>query len=598
MFYSPQDKKVFVSSNATFLENDYMEKFKPRSRVVLEELQSDQIRPRPVTVTGECNKETTNPIQDVIAPRRSGRVSKQPIRYIGVGEANVVVTDTSDDDPLSYKHAMDDPDKDKWLTAMEQEMESMYSKYVGELIDLPESVRPIWCKWIYKKKRGVDGKVDTFKSWLVSKGYTQKEGVDYEDIFSPIAMLKSIRILFSIAAALDYEIWKMNIKRAFLNGYLDESIYMMQPKGFIVEGQEQKVCKLLRSIYRLKQASRSWNLRFDETIKTFGFEQNIDVPCVYKYIKETKVVFLVLYVADILLIENDIGLLSDVKKWLVEKFQMKDLGQASYVLGIQIIRDRKNRLLAPSQESHIDKVLARFSMQNSKKGQLPTQHGIVLSKEQCPTKPREEEEMRRVPYASTVGSLTYAMLCTRPDIFYAIGIVSRYQSNPGLAHWIVVKHILKYLRRTRNYMLIYSGADLNPIGYTDSDFMSNKDRRKSTSGSVFTLGGGAVVWRSVKQSSIADSTMEAEYISACEAAKEAVWLKKFFTDLEVIPNMDKPIVLYCDNSGAVANSKEPRSHKRGKHIERKYHLIREIVNRGDVAVMKIASQDNLADPFT
>ena len=182
-----------------------------------------------------------------------------------------------------------------------------------------------------------------------------------------------------------------------------------------------------------------------------------------------------LYVNDILLIGNDIGLLSDVKKWLVEKFQMKDLGQANYVLGIQIIRDRKNRLLALSQASYIDKVLAWFSMQNSKKGQLPTRHGIVLSKEHCPTTPQEEEDMRRVPYASTVGSLMYAMLCTRPDICYAIGIVSRYQSNPGLAHWISVKHILKYLRRTRNYMLIYLGADLNPIGYTDSDFMSDKD---------------------------------------------------------------------------------------------------------------------------
>ena len=195
-------------------------------------------------------------------------------------------------------------------------------------------------------------------------------------------------------------------------------------------------------------------------------------------------------------------------------------------------------------------------MQNSKKGQLPTRHGIILSKEQCPTTPQEEEDMRRVPYASVVGSLMYAMLCTRPDICYAIGIVSPYQSNLGLAHWIAVKHILKYLRRTRNYMLIYSGVDLNPIGYTDSDFMSNKDSRKSTSGSVLTLSGGAVVWRSVKQSSIADSTMEAEYIAACEAAKEAVWLKKFITNLEVVQNMDKPIVLYCDNSGAVANSKE------------------------------------------
>ena len=161
-------------------------------------------------------------------------------------------------------------------------------------------------------------------------------------------------------------------------------------------------------------------------------------------------------------------------------------------------------------------------MQNSKKGLLPTRHGIVLSKEQCPKTPQEEEDMRRVPYASTVGSLMYAMLCSRPDICYAVGMVSRFQSNPGLDHWIAVKHILKYLRRTRNYMLVYSGGDLNPEGYTDSDFQSDRDSRKSTSGSVFTLGGVAIVWRSIKQSSIADSTMEAKYIAACEAAKEAV----------------------------------------------------------------------------
>ena len=167
-----------------------------------------------------------------------------------------------------------------------------------------------------------------------------------------------------------------------------------------------------------------------------------------------------------------------------------------------------------------------------------------------------------------------------------------------MGHWIAVKHILKYLRRMRDYMLVYSGGDLNPIGYTDSDFQSDKDSRKSTSGSIFTLGGGAIVWRSIKQSSIADSTMEAEYIAAYEAAKESVWLKKFYTDPEVVPNMEKPLVLYYDNSGAVANSKEPRSHKRGKHIERKYHLIQDIVHRGDVAVMKIASEQNLADPFT
>ena len=206
--------------------------------------------------------------------------------------------------------------------------------------------------------------------------------------------------------------------------------------------------------------------------------------------------------------------------------------------------------------------------------------------------------MRHISYASAVGSLMYAMLCTRPDICFAVGVVSRFQSNPGLDHWVAVKHILKYLKRTRDYMLVYSGEDMILKGYTDSGFQTDVDSRKSTSGSVFTLGGGAIVWRSIKQSCIADSTMEAEYVAACEAAKEAVWLHKFLGDLEVVPDMDKPLTLYCDNSGAVGNSKEPRSHKRGKHIERKYHLIREIVQRDDVTVTKIASVENLADPFT
>ena len=237
-------------------------------------------------------------------------------------------------------------------------------------------------------------------------------------------------------------------------------------------------------------------------------------------------------------------------------------------------------------------------MQDSKKGLLPYITGVKLSKDQCPKTPQEVEDMSRVPYASAIGNLMYAMLCTRPDICYSVGVASRFQSNPGLQHWTAVKSILKYLRRTRNYMLVYSGSDLKLTGYTDSDFQGDKDSRKSTSGSVFVLNGGSVVWRSVKQSCIADSTMEAEYVAATEAAKEAVWLRKFLRDLEVVPDSEQPIALYCDNSGAVANSKEPRSHKRSKHIERKYHLIRDIVARGDVEVKKISTHDNIADPFT
>ncbi|KAA0062092.1 gag/pol protein [Cucumis melo var. makuwa] len=216
-------------------------------------------------------------------------------------------------DPLFYKHAMNDVDKNQWIKAMDLEIESMYFNLVWELVNIPEGVNLIGCKWIYKRKRDSARKVQTFKARLVAKGYTQREGVDYEETFSLVAMLKSIRILLSIVTFYDYEIWQMDVKTAFLNDNLDESIFMSQPEGFITQGLEQKVCKLNRSIYGLKQTSRSWNIRFDITIKSYDFDQNVDEPCVYKKINKGKVAFLVLYVDDILLIGNDVGYLTDVK---------------------------------------------------------------------------------------------------------------------------------------------------------------------------------------------------------------------------------------------------------------------------------------------
>ena len=186
--------------------------------------------------------------------------------------------------------------------------------------------------------------------------------------------------------------------------------------------------------------------------------------------------------------------------------------------------------------------------------------------------------MSRIPFASAVGSLMHVMLCIRPDICYVVRVVSRYQFDPGEEHWIAVKHILKYLRRTRDYMLVYSSGNLETIGYTDLDFQGDIDSRKSTSGYVFTLNGGASCWRSVKRTCVDDSTTEAKYVVASEATKDAVWLKKFLLDLQVISSADRPITLYCDNSGVIAQSKELRYHKKQKHIERKYHLIRNIIS--------------------
>ncbi|KAH9671725.1 hypothetical protein KPL70_017462 [Citrus sinensis] len=566
LFYSPQDRKVIVSTHFTSLEEDYMNNFKPKSKVILEELSDDQVDAQlsmPVTEQEEQqqpdDQHRINPEQpSLLEPRRSGRVTRLPARYMLLGETYTAILDEHVQDPTSYNEALIDRDVEFWKKAMNQEMDSMYSNKVWELVEAPNGVKPIGCKWIYKRKRGVDGRVETFKARLVAKGFTQKEGIDYEETFFPVAMLKSIRILLSIAAMLDYEIWQMDVKTAFLNGHLEENIYMQQPDGFIQKGQEHMVCKLQKSIYGLKQASRSWNIRFDQAIKSFGFIQNIDEPCVYKKIQEKSVAFLILYVDDILLIGNDIGVLTTIKSWLAKQFDMKDLGEASYILGIKLLRDRKNKTLALSQAVYIDKILARFSMENSKTGLLPFRHGITFSKDQSPKTSEEIERMRRVPYAEAVGSLMYAMLCTRPDICFAVGMVSRYQSNPGPEHWTAVKHIMKYLKRTKNYMLVYSGDELIPV----------------------------------------DSTTEAEYVAASEAAKEAVWLRKFLQDLEVVPAVTAPLKLFCDNSGAVAQSKEPRNHKKQKHIERKYHLIRDIVQRGDVEVTQIASQQNLADPFT
>ncbi|KAK8600566.1 hypothetical protein V6N12_050419 [Hibiscus sabdariffa] len=333
-------------------------------------------------------------------------------------------------------------------------------------------------------------------------------------------MIKSIRILLAVAAFHDYEIWQMDVKTAFLNGKLEEDVYMTQPEGFVTPEDARKVCKLQRSIYGLKQASRSWNLRFNEAIQEFGFIRNEDEPFVYKKFSGSIVSFLVLYVDDILIIGNDIPTLQSIKTWLSSCFSMKDLEEAAYILGVKIYRDRSRRLLGLSQSTYIDKVLKRFSMEESKRGFLPMRHGISLSKEMCPSTPQERERMSQIPYASAIGSIMYAMIC----------------------HWTSVKYILKYLRRTKDIFLVYGGEEeLRIKGYTDASFQTDKDDSRSQLGFVFCLNG------------------------ASEAIKEDVGIKEFISELRVVPSILDAVGLYCDNNGAIAQAKEPRSHHGPKH---------------------------------
>ncbi|KAK2417007.1 secreted RxLR effector protein [Trifolium repens] len=600
-FYNPTEGKVFVARTGVFLEREFISKGISGRNVELEEIQE------PPTI-GQSMEEHEREPQDVVEEqpaqveqiqRRSNRIRHEPERYgyLITEQGDVLLMDQ--DEPVTYQEAITGPESEKWLEAMKSEIDSMYTNQVWNLVEPPVGVRPIGCKWVFKKKTDMDGKVHTYKARLVAKGYKQIHGVDYDETFSPVAMLKSVRILLAIAAYHDYEIWQMDVKTAFLNGNLLEDVYMTQPEGFDIPNEAHKICKLQRSIYGLKQASRSWNLRFDETVTKYGFIKNEDEPCVYKKVSGSKIVFLVLYVDDILLIGNDVSTLQQVKTWLGNCFSMKDLGEAAYILGIRIYRDRSQRLLGLSQSTYIDKVLKRFNMHDSKKGFIPMQHGICLSKTQCPSSKEERERMNEIPYASAIGSIMYAMLCTRPDVSYALSATSRYQSDPGESHWIAVKNILKYLRRTKETFLVYGGEEeLSVVGYTDASFQTDKDDFRSQSGFVFCLNGGAVSWKSSKQETVADSTTEAEYIAASSAAKEAVWIKKFISELEVVPSIVDPISLYCDNNGAIAQAKEPRSHQRSKHILRRFHLIREIIDRGDVKICKVPTLDNIADPLT
>ena len=596
-FYSPREHRVFVACKAVFLEKEFLEKRQSGRNFELSEVQEPQTDQ---VLEDEGPSELGSSLVPS-EPRRSGRTSHPPDRYLGMieGSGEGLVLFLENNEPVSYKAALACPNSKHWLGAMQSEMDSMSENQVWDLVDLPEKVRPLQCKWIFKIKNGLDGRPEVFKARLVAKGFTQVHGLHYDETFAPVAMLRSIRIILAIAAFHDYEIWQMDVKTAFLNGILEEEVYMVQPEGFVDPKNPKMVCKLKRSIYGLKQASRSWNHRFDHVIKQNGFTRSVEEPCLYMKFSGSKVAFLVLYVDDILLIGNDVPMLASVKEFLGNQFQMKDLGEAQRILGIRIYRDRSNRMLALSQEDYLDKVLDKFKMKDSKRGFLPMGHGVHLSRTQCPSTPEDIERMKGIPYASAVGSIMYAMMCTRPDVSFALSMTSRYQANPGDGHWIAVKNILKYLRRTKDWFLVYGGdSELSVRGYTDASFQTDRDDSKSQSGYVFVLNGGAVCWRSSKQSVTADSTTEAEYIAASEAAKEAIWIRQFMEGLRVVPSVEEPIPLFCDNSGAIFQAKEPKSSNKSRHVLRKAHMIRDYVEQKEIAICKVDTEANVADPLT
>lgn len=526
--------------------------------------------------------------------------SDQPLKHYG--QVNLVdlvehALSVEDDEPVSFKDSIQKNDSESWLAAMEEEMESLRKNQTWELVPLPIGKKAIGCKWVYKKKEDPSNLGGTrYKARLVAKGFAQREGVDYNEIFSPVVKHTSIRVLLSIVAHGELELEQLDVKTAFLHGDLEEEIYMHQPEGYKVEGKERQVCRLRKSLYGLKQSPRQWYKRFDSFMLKHGFSRSEYDCCVYiRKLRGGDYIYLLLYVDDMLIASKSKVEIDRLKSQLGKEFEMKDMGAAKKILGMEIRRERSNRKLFLSQKGYIERVIERFGMQNAKSVVTPLAPHFRLSGKQSPTTAEQKAHMDRVPYASAVGSLMYAMVCTRPDISQAVSVVSRFMANPGKTHWEAVKWVLRYLKGTADMCLCFCGNTCQVSGFVDSDYAGDLDRRRSTTGYVFNIHGAPVSWRSMLQATVALSTTEAEYMAMAEGVKEALWLWGLLGDLGIEQDC---VNLWCDSQSAIHLAKNQVHHARTKHIDVRYHFVRDVIEEGDVSLMKVHTNENPADMLT
>lgn len=605
--WSLDDQKFIVSRDVTFDESQFPLKDKKDAATTSVEVgddfhkddddHSDESQPDSVE---EDEEKSLSSYQ--LARDRTRREIRPPIRYRQsdlVSFALYTALEVELQEPKSYSEAITCAEKEKWLVAMEEELQSLNKNNTWRIVEKPKNQKLVGCKWLYKMKPGATETAGVrYKARLVAKGFSQKEGVDYNEIFSPVVKHCSIRILLSLVAQHDLELHQMDVTTAFLHGRLIESIYMQIPEGVHVDEAERKACKLERSLYGLKQSPRQWYLRFDEYMVTNKFVRSEFDSCVYFKAEGKSYIYLLLYVDDMLIASNTSVGIASVKKILKAEFEMKDLGEAKVILGMQIKRSRHKDQITLTQESYLNKVLCRYNMNLSKSVSTPIKQGLKLSAQQSPETEEERRKMMQIPYASAVGSLMYAMVCCRPDLTYLMSVISRYMGDPGKAHWEAVKWALKYVRGSASRGLVFKKSLSNQealIGYVDADYAANIDTRKSLTGYVFTLFGVAVSWRSVHQSVVALSTTEAEYVALTEAIKEGMWLQEILAEFG---HVQEKITIFCDNQSAIHLAKHQGYHERTKHIDVKLYFVRDLVEKGSIEVKKIATEVNPADCLT
>ena len=502
------------------------------------------------------------------------------------------------EEPTTIAKALNSVNLKQWLKATQNEFNSLKQNQTWDLVDLPPEKNIVGSKWVFKNKRGPDGKIDRYKARLVAQGYSQQHGVDYDEVFAPVAKYSSIRSVLAIANQLNLEIHQMDVKTAFLNGDLEEEIFMKQPDGFIDKDRPNMVCKLQKSLYGLKQSARCWNKTIDQFLKESEYEQNDADPCIYhkRFRKDDKecITIMAIYVDDLLIASNDSEVIITEKKRLSDRFEMEDLDEAHFCLGMCIKRKRDEGLLTIDQSAYLKAVLKKFGMEDCKPVTTPLEPGTRFEKL------NDDEEMVNLrEYQSAIGCLIYASIGTRPDLSSAVGVLSQHMSRPGKQHWVGMKRIFRYIKGTLDYGLVYTANDRNTtiIGYADADWAGDINTRKSTSGYVFHIGGSTVSWSSKCQSVVALSTTEAEYIALSQATQEAIWLRSLIEGMGFTHD-EEPTTILEDNQGAIALAKNPKQHSRMKHIDIKYHFTRDAIAEKKIQLMYCPTKSMIADALT
>ena len=532
----------------------------------------------------DCERPTQVDVETV-EPRRTTRI-RQPPNYYGVKQTHLTA-----DEPTTLKDIGKSNEKRKWRLAMKAELNSLAQNDVWDLVPLLPGKKTVGSKWVFKKKTGADGKVERFKARLVAQGFTQRYGDDYDETFCPVVRFESLRAVLALAVKNGLKLHQVDVTTAFLNGSLEEEVYMKQPEGFIEPGSENLVCRLKKSIYGLKQSPRCWNLALDSKVKEIGLSQSSHDPCIYYKNEKGNMLVVCVYVDDIILAGQQEGSIQQVKVALASAFDIKDLGRLNYFLGIKIEQKSDNSIWI-GQPAYIEKLLTTHGMQNCKPVNTPVSIGNKLVKAN-----EEDEPVNQRQYQSAVGSLMYLAVSTRPDISYAVSSLARFSCKPTNEHWTALKRLLRYLKGTTNLGILYSDTGMDKcIGYTDADWEGDQDDRKSTSGYIFLLCGGAISWKSQKQKCVALSTAEAEYIAMSTATQEAIWLRQLIA--EISNSSKSPTLMFEDNQSAIAMARNPQFHGRAKHIEIKHHYVREQLSKGTVTLQYCPSHDMVADILT